>query len=620
MSIQFNELIAGDQYLWNGKVIELNAVLSPTLASVRVIATGAVQSVALCEITPLSLAEESVEETLQVPQETWDKATRIYKDLQPAAEMGSLSNGAARRLSKALNLSERQLRRQFDRLKKLGTIYSLTPRKPGPKKGFAPGCLTEQQEHAIGEILDKFFLVKNPKSVTDLMDDLRAKCKDLGCPTPSESSVRRRINKLTSKERTRRRRGTKTANQKYGARPKSLIVEKALEILQIDHTRVDLGLISQDRFRIYLGRPWLTIAIDIATRCILGFYLSFDAPSATSTGVCLCHAVLPKSSWLESIGLSGIKWLMYGKPTCIHTDNGKDFWSLALQRGCAESGIDSVHRPIGHPHWGGHVERVIGTLMQRVHSIPGTTFSNVRQRSDYDSEKRAVLTLSEFREWLIYEIVRYHATPHKGLGGLTPNQAWIRARTNEEGQYMPPAIVSSPNDFLLRFLPSVPRKVLRQGVEFCGIRYWNDAIADLIGSPEKHDLHYDPRDISRTYMRASNGRWVVLVPINREILPISLYEYRCFLKCCRAEQRDPEAQDIRAAIVRQQEELISKSKKETRLARRGIAKEKARVGLSRESHRFTAGHERLDVNGQNENDDLGANDEILPPTRENWSE
>ena len=35
-----------------------------------------------------------------------------------------------------------------------------------------------------------------------------------------------------------------------------------------------------------------------------------------------------------------------------------------------------IWRPPGTPHFGGHIERLIGTQMGAVHLLPGTTFSN----------------------------------------------------------------------------------------------------------------------------------------------------------------------------------------------------------------------------------------------------
>ena len=35
---------------------------------------------------------------------------------------------------------------------------------------------------------------------------------------------------------------------------------------------------------------------------------------------------------------------------------------------------------------GGHIERLVGTLMRALHELPGATFSNPKQRGNYDSE------------------------------------------------------------------------------------------------------------------------------------------------------------------------------------------------------------------------------------------
>ena len=116
---------------------------------------------------------------------------------------------------------------------------------------------------------------------------------------------------------------------------------------------------------------------------------------------------------------------MYGRPIKIHTDNGTDFRGTAIARGCDELGIILEHRPVGLPEWGGHIERLIGTFMGRVHCLPGTTFSNPKAKGDeYDSEGKACMTLGELREWLVHEICfRYHLTIHRGIK-TTPAKSW----------------------------------------------------------------------------------------------------------------------------------------------------------------------------------------------------
>ncbi|EJA0941205.1 hypothetical protein MRR93_003780 [Escherichia coli] len=49
--------------------------------------------------------------------------------------------------------------------------------------------------------------------------------------------------------------------------------------MQIDHTVIDLSVVD-DRDRQPIGRPYLTLAIDVFTRCVLGMVVTLEAPSA----------------------------------------------------------------------------------------------------------------------------------------------------------------------------------------------------------------------------------------------------------------------------------------------------------------------------------------------------
>ena len=60
-----------------------------------------------------------------------------------------------------------------------------------------------------------------------------------------------------------------------------------------------------------------------------------------------------------------------------------------LRRACEQYGIALDYRPIQQPHMGGHIERLLGTLMRALHALPGATFSNAQQRGHYDSEASA---------------------------------------------------------------------------------------------------------------------------------------------------------------------------------------------------------------------------------------
>jgi putative transposase len=108
----------------------------------------------------------------------------------------------------------------------------------------------------------------------------------------------------------------------------------------------------------------------------------------------------------------------------IHVDNGKDFHSEAVVRGCQEYGIALEHRPPGLPHFGGHIERLMGTMRGAVHLLPGSTQSDPLEKGAYDSERRAALTLPELERWLTLPIAGvYHLSAHATLG-KAPLAAW----------------------------------------------------------------------------------------------------------------------------------------------------------------------------------------------------
>jgi len=97
-----------------------------------------------------------------------------------------------------------------------------------------------------------------------------------------------------------------------------------------------------------MGRPWISVAFDIATRTVLGFHLSLSAPSATSVGLVMAMVCLPKDQWLRERNLK-LDWRPAGVPRVLSLDNAKEFHSVALRRGCERYGISLEYRPPGRP-------------------------------------------------------------------------------------------------------------------------------------------------------------------------------------------------------------------------------------------------------------------------------
>ena len=65
-----------------------------------------------------------------------------------------------------------------------------------------------------------------------------------------------------------------------------------LAVVQIDHTPADVVLVDAANRR-PIGRPWLTIVMDVLSRAIVGYHLSFEASSEATNGFCIAQAILP---------------------------------------------------------------------------------------------------------------------------------------------------------------------------------------------------------------------------------------------------------------------------------------------------------------------------------------
>jgi putative transposase len=117
-------------------------------------------------------------------------------------------------------------------------------------------------------------------------------------------------------------------------------------VVQIDHTLVDVVIVDELK-RLPLGRPWLTLAIDVASRMVTGFYLSLDAPSTLSVALALTQAVLPKDLWLCDRELE-LAWPACGRLSCgtstMLPNSSRRRWS----RGHASMGSScSTFSPVG---------------------------------------------------------------------------------------------------------------------------------------------------------------------------------------------------------------------------------------------------------------------------------
>lgn len=388
--------------------------------------------------------------------------------------------------------------------------------KKGNRTQRYPQDLVDIAQRAINDT----YLTREKGTIQDTLDVAIAMVADENIfrtahtrlPMPTRSLVKRLIDEIDKYDVTLAREGREIAEMKYRAAVNEIVATNILEYVQIDHTILDLMLIDEYSF-LPIGRPTLTVCIDVKSRAILGVYVGFEPPSFVSVAQCLKHAFMPKIDLnMRYPSIKG-EWVAFGIPEHLVMDNGMEFHSKDLENLCFNFGVNMKFMKRKTPWFKPHIERFIGTCNRAVsHITPGTTFSNIFERGDYKSAKKAVMTLSSFREMLFKWVVDvYHNKPHKGLGGKTPDEVW-QSMINGRIAPMP----GNPDDFDGLMGGVDERVVTHKGIEFYWLRYNSLELREMRqrhGESFKATIRYNPTDIREVFVEDPVTKRLLRVPV-----------------------------------------------------------------------------------------------------------
>ena len=498
----------------------------------------------------------------EIDEALWDEACRRADAIRDFLKRHPHSStaGDVAGLAAELGLGRATAYRLIKLFRSGGTVMSLVDRKRGRPEGHR--VLDEKREEIIRTAIHASYLKRTRPAVSQLVRDVRTNCISTGLMPPHRRTIVARLEDIDLQKRAKRR-GEQKIVKATTAVPGVFSASRPLELVQVDHTKADIFVVDEETRR-PIGRPWLTLAMDICSRIVTGFYLTMEAPSRLSTSLCLLHSVFDKSAWLREREITE-PWPVAGLPDTLHVDNGPDFRSLAFKRGCQDAGIAIEWRPPGEPHFGGHIERLIGTQMGRLHLLPGTTFSNAQELGEYDSKRHAALTLRELERYIALDIVgSYHQSIHSGLS-RPPIAVW----REHEGD-IPLRLPQDRLRFWLTFLPEQERTLRPTGIHLFGLRYWSAALSADVGRSDRRLLvKYDPRDMARVFIRRPSGNFVEARYADLTLPSITLHEAltarRTLLEKGRREV-DTHA-IVRTAMA--QRELVDEATKKTTAARRG---------------------------------------------------
>ena len=473
----------------------------------------------------------------------WERARHLQSDIEAIVGDAEITRAIADDLANKWSVSRATVWRRIERYRRNPSLLALIDRAPGPLPGSA--LISSEIERVIAEVARRWWRQTENATISEIDPDVQTECKARGIRCPSRATIARRLRILRTDPENFSGEVRKALKERTRLMRDSYKVADPFGVVQIDHTVADVFVIDATS-REPIGRPTLTGAIDVATRCVLGMCLSLEAPSSLLVALCLEHAVFPKEDWARTLG-SNIEWPMYGRMTALHSDNGREFHSSAFRRGCDLNRIAVIYRPPATPRFGGHVERLIGSLMRRVRLLPGSSYSDFLQRRPKNAETSASLTMTDLRVFFAEEINDYHHRRHRGIG-MPPRSAWERGWTRQQGIELPPL----PNDrmkFLLDFLPSRRRVVGREGIDLFGLKYSDPSLAPEVHPGRDRVVRFDPRDLSRVHLEQSDGRYLTVPLRDRTFPAISVWEWRAICKHQREVATHCDAGHVRRAIA-----------------------------------------------------------------------
>jgi putative transposase len=286
-------------------------------------------------------------------------------------------------------------------------------------------------------------------------------------------------------------------------------------------------MVVDDQSGLPLGRPSVTACIDCYTRCILGIYIGFNPPSYQSVAACLKDCFLPKVNLQRDYPGIVNEWPAYGVMHNLVVDGGLEFYSASLEQVCLSLNINWIAAPRRTPWFKGKIERFLGTMNRAVaHGVPGTTFSSIFEKGDYNPAKHAVVTLSTLRKVIRMWIADvYHQQVHRSLQ-TTPAKMWTSSIKPEDIR-LPDE--TTQLDVVMGRVES--RSLTHKGIEFEGLFYNSPELTELRrreGANLTVEIRINESDIGSIYVLSPKTSKAYAVPaLDREYASgISLWQHK----------------------------------------------------------------------------------------------
>lgn len=330
--------------------------------------------------------------------------------------------------------------------------------------------LHPEVETVIDEALERYISNRGYK-IVDVRADVVTKLREVNrereaegfapFPIPSKETIRRRVNDTYNKENYARKYGQNAARRKFEGGGTSVNASRILHIGLMDDTVVDLVTCLDGERGIIAGRPYLTILLDLYSRCVLGYAVSFIPPSVRKAAELVSNSAAGQTkqvgrakydptdpAMLAAVGLQCVKAAndpktkvradrlarfpalatLCGRFDELHTDNGANYISPSFTGALADIGVSHVIMPVKRPTYKAVIERWFRSFnTYLIDKVPGSTLDpSLLRKLGIDPRDGACVTITELHQLIEEFLYLYHISYHSGIDGV-PIERWERS-------------------------------------------------------------------------------------------------------------------------------------------------------------------------------------------------
>jgi len=382
-------------------------------------------------------------------------------------------------------------------------------------------------------------------------------------------------------------------------------IHRPFEAVEFDGHKIDVRLTVKilDPFGfdvlLELGRIWILLILDVATRAVLGYALALSKEYSSDDVIeAIQAALMPHRA--RQLKIPGLRYgADGGMPSAVIAETAYACWDWfrcdnakahladhTLERLTDVIGCWPDFGPPSEPNERPLVERFFALLASHfAHRLTGTTGSHAkdvkRVLGDPGGDTSLLIRLDELEELLDVLICDYNGAAHDGLGGRTPLEAMRHFLSRDSSDLRTLARVHRAG-VLLRESKSVtvrgnPKTGIRPYINFVGARYSSNVLSRnpaLIGKGLR--IYVDIKDLRQLRAYFANGEELGVLTANRPwcFTAHSLRTRREILRLqARGKLRYREGDDAVEAYI--------KYKRKEALHRRGAVRNLAQVAALR---------------------------------------